>query len=107
MKETRLCRKPLRERVRERLAQQPKILEECRHMRRAERAFSLLDRKPMMPEDDASLKAGLVTFMIEQFFRGAEAHKREKPLASWLAVFPDFLRHVSRNQVRAVRTLRG
>ena len=74
---------------------------------RVERAIGYMERKQVNLEDDSSLDAGLVTYMTEQFFRGAEAHEGEKLIAGWLAVFPEFNRHGARNLVRAIRALRG
>lgn len=41
-------------------------------------------------EHDASLEAGLVTYMTEQFFRSAEAHEGVKLFAGQWAVLPEF-----------------
>ena len=61
---------------------------------RVERAISHLERNQVILEDDASLDAGAVIFMIEQFFRCAEV-QGEKRLAGWLTVFPDYNLHDS------------
>ena len=135
VKEKRLCRKPVKDKSRERLAKQPKVSEESLregmsleaspavvvragesssseeviqpstrglermsvtpaawsdYKLRVEQAIAYLEQMQVKVEDDASLEAGLVTYMTEQFFRSAEAHEGVKLFAGRWVAFPEF-----------------